>query len=272
MAAQTRGLGLYWQTLDFLKVQSKVGTTLNIKNMVGINTDKNHLAHYRVGSRAQAGDEFSNPRWYDKVDRRLSDALMGRCWKWGKYPFVMWKVIRKLWQLVQPPRKDTFAYGNWHGNDTAWRMAVDLNRILLTADAKGQLHAFPVRRYFSLVDGVVGGQGDGPLHPDAFPSHVIIAGFNPLAVDWTATMLMGLDPSHIPLNANAVGQMREWVPDFQPARIAVHSNLQHYADVLNNDQPVFRFATAPGWRGKIERYTIESGCDAPVGQRDPILQ
>jgi len=254
-----------------LKVHSKVGTTLNIKNMVGINTDKNHLAHYRVGSKAQGGDEFSDPRLYDKIDRRLSDALVGRGWKWGKYPFLAWKVLRKVWQSVQPPRADAFTFGNWHGNDTAWRMALDLNRVLLTADQQGKLHASPVRRYFSVIDGVVGGQGDGPLRPDAFRSHVVIAGFNPLAVDWTATLLMGLDPSRIPMYAIAQQQMREWVPDFQPTGIVVRSNVRQYESVISQELPIFRFACAPGWRGKIERYPLDSGSDTAV-EFDPILQ
>jgi uncharacterized protein (DUF362 family) len=255
-----------------LKVHSKVGTTLNIKNMVGINTDKNHLAHYRIGPSVKGGDEFSNPRWYDILDRRLSDLLLGRFWRWGKYPFLGWRGFRKLWRMVQPPPKDGFSYGNWHGNDTAWRMALDLNRILLTADQEGRMHKSPVRRYFSLIDGVIGGQGDGPLHPDAFPSHVIIAGFNPLAVDWVATALMGFDPSRIPMYANAVRQMREWVPDFNLSRLKVHSNLANYEQVLARTEPVFQFASAPGWRGKIERYHVEPAMERKAEWADPICQ
>jgi hypothetical protein len=253
-----------------LKVHSKVGTTLNIKNMVGINTDKNHLAHYRVGPKTRGGDEFSNPRWYDKLDRKLSDLLLGRFWTWGKYPFLGWRVLRKLWEFVQPPSKDAFAYGNWYGNDTAWRMALDLNRILLMADVKGRLHESAVRRYFSLIDGVVGGQGDGPLHPDAFPSHVVIAGFNPLAVDWVATTLMGFDPARIPMYANAVHQMREAVPDFDISDVTVRSNLASHEQVLTSNTPIFQFASAPGWRGTIERY--QSHADSNAGRADPILQ
>ena len=255
-----------------LKVHSKVGTTLNIKNMVGINTDKNHLAHYRIGPSTKGGDEFSNPRWYDKLDRKLSDLLVGRFWRWGKYPFLGWRVFHKVMRLVQPPAKDAFAYGNWHGNDTAWRMALDLNRILLTADDSGRLHESPVRRYFSLIDGVVGGQGDGPLHPDAFPSHVVVVGFNPLAVDWVATTLMGFDPSRIPMYSNAVPQMREWVPEFDVRRLHVHSNAAEYEQALISPNPVFRFASAPGWRGKVERYELETVREDQGEQADPILQ
>ncbi len=255
-----------------LKVHSKVGTTLNLKNMVGINTDKNHLAHYRVGPPSVGGDEFSNPRWYDTLDRRLSDALLGQFWRWGKYPFVAWRAFRKLWRYVQHPAKDAFTYGNWHGNDTAWRMALDLNRVVLTADPGGKLANQPVRRYFSFIDGVVGGQGDGPLHPDAYRSGVILAGFNPVAVDWVATLLMGFDPSLIPMYSNAVEQMREWVPDFVVDHIKVCSNTSTYQDFLTGNKTLFKFASAPGWRGKIERYMSEAPFEPVIEMPDLFLR
>jgi len=101
---------------------------------------------------------------------------------------------------------------------------------------------------------------------------VVIAGFNPLAVDWTATLLMGLDPSRIPMYAIAQQQMREWVPDFQPTGILVRSNLRQYESVISQERPIFRFACAPGWRGKIEKYPPDSGSDTAVQEFDPILQ
>ena len=42
-----------------LKVHRKVGVTLNVKNMVGINGNKNYLVHYQIGTQRQGGDEFS---------------------------------------------------------------------------------------------------------------------------------------------------------------------------------------------------------------------
>ncbi len=255
-----------------LKVHSKVGTTLNIKNMVGINTDKNHLAHYRIGTSARGGDEFSNPQWYDKLDRMFSDLLVGRSWKWGKYPFLVWKILHRAFRMMQPPTKESFTFGNWHGNDTAWRMALDLNRILLTADEQGRIiGSTPLRKYFSLIDGVVGGQGDGPLHPDAFPSHVVIAGFNPASVDWVATALMGFEPSCIPMYVNAVQQMRDWVTDFEPDRVRVNSNVPDY-EAVTGDKLVFQFASAPGWRGKIERCKLDPPVRGCMGAKDSVLQ
>jgi uncharacterized protein (DUF362 family) len=253
-----------------LKVHSKVGTTLNLKNMVGINTDKNHLAHYRVGPPSKGGDEFSDPCWDDTVERTLSDVLLGRAWWIGKYPMALWHALRKCWRGMVPRKRRSFTYGNWWGNDTAWRMALDLNRVLLTADPQGGLHHRPQRKYLSFIDGIVGGQGNGPLYPDAYDSGVIVAGSNPVAVDWVATRLMGLEPTRIPMYVNAAKQMQEWVPSFDVSLIEVRSNLPEWSDILTRPESIFTFATAPGWRGRAELYSQYTQGD--VTAADPILQ
>src|SRR5258708_8820263 len=150
-----------------LKVHSKVGTTLNIKNLVGINRDKNHLAHYRIGSPAEGGDEIAKARWDDTMDRWLSDRLLGYFWRGGKYPFLAWRLMRCLLNRGAPARSSVQHYGHWHGNDTAWRMALDLSGLLLTADVKGQVHPKPVRTFFPLIYAVIVGASNRPLHPDA---------------------------------------------------------------------------------------------------------
>ncbi len=240
-----------------LKVHRKVGTTLNLKNMVGINADKNHLAHYRVGSPTKGGDEFSSPGWGDRTERLLSDFFLGTSQRSGKYPFLAWRAFRKLLRSIKPTsHHSAFAYGNWHGNDTAWRMVLDLNRILLFANREGQTGAKVTRGYFSVVDGVVGGEGEGPLHPTPYPSGVLLAGFNPVTVDWTATRLMGFDPEMIPLYLNAVKQMSEWVRGFSIERCPVRSNVPAWESILEGDDTIMTFRAPAGWRGQIERYEL----------------
>lgn len=237
-----------------LKVHRKVGTTLNLKNMVGINVDKNHLAHYRVGSPAEGGDEVANPGWDDRVERYLSDTLLGTNWRVGKYPFLGWKAVRKAYRSMRrSPSNLTVGYGNWHGNDTAWRMALDLNRVLLCAGSDGRMSDEPVRRYFSVLDGVIGGEGEGPLHPDPYPSGVVLAGWNPVAVDWIATRLMGLDPERIPLYRNAIEQMRDWMPDFDVAQFRAATDVPAWRDIAHDDTIAFTFRPSAGWVGTVER-------------------
>ncbi|HJX85736.1 MAG TPA: DUF362 domain-containing protein [Candidatus Angelobacter sp.] len=241
-----------------LKVHSKVGTTLNIKNLVGINRDKNHLAHYRIGPPAEGGDEIAKAQWDDTVDRWLSDRLLGHFWKSGRYPFVAWRVVRYLLNRMAPARSSVQHYGNWHGNDTAWRMALDLHRILLTADATGKIQAKPVRTFFSVIDGVIAGEGNGPLHPDPYPAGVLISGFNPVTVDWHATRLMGFDPEHVPMYRNAAIQMLDWVEDYDVNSANIVSNQPAIPDAVRQCQgtaaPVFTFRAPPGWVGTMELY------------------
>jgi hypothetical protein len=74
----------------------------------------------------------------------------------------------------------TIRNGNWQGNDTCWRMALDLNRALLFANRDGTLRtASQPKRYFCIIDGIIGGQGNGPTDPEPVFSNVLIAGGNP---------------------------------------------------------------------------------------------
>ena len=44
--------------------------------------------------------------------------------------------------------------GSWNGNETIWRMILDLNRIFLFADAKGKILSEELRKVFYVVDGL----------------------------------------------------------------------------------------------------------------------
>jgi uncharacterized protein (DUF362 family) len=50
---------------------------------------------------------------------------------------------------------------------------------------------------YAIVDGIVGMQGDGPIHGTAVDVGVIVMGDNPPAVDATATRIMGLNPQAV---------------------------------------------------------------------------
>jgi uncharacterized protein (DUF362 family) len=57
--------------------------------------------------------------------------------------------------------------------------------------------ATAIRPGFAIIDGIVGMEGDGPLHGTAVESGVIVMGDNLSAVDATATRLMGIHPENI---------------------------------------------------------------------------
>lgn len=54
----------------------------------------------------------------------------------------------------------------------------------------------PVRR-FNIVDGIVGMEGDGPIRGQARHAGVLVFGADPVAVDATATRVMGLEPARV---------------------------------------------------------------------------
>lgn len=182
--------------LPKLKTHKKTGVTLALKNLVGINGDKNWLPHHSVGSQADGGDEFPESRAIDRIRSRLTEIarpLLAR----GLFAYFFAAVRR----VETAARGDAFIRnGNWHGNETTWRMCCDLNRCLYYSDRDG-IHLdrdAPVRRVLTLLDGIVAGEGEGPLSPVDVPLGAIVAGMDPVAVDLTAVRLMGFDARKIP--------------------------------------------------------------------------
>lgn len=77
--------------------------------------------------------------------------------------------------------------GAWPGNDTIWRMVGDLYKGMKMKD----------RRYFTVIDGIVSGEGQGPFCPTSKNANTLIAGEDLLATDVAAVRYMGLDPEKI---------------------------------------------------------------------------
>ena len=77
--------------------------------------------------------------------------------------------------------------GAWPGNDTIWRMVGDLYKGMKMKE----------RRYFTVIDGIVAGEGQGPFCPTSKNANTLIAGEDLLATDIVATRYMGLNPDKI---------------------------------------------------------------------------
>ena len=106
-----------------------------------------------------------------------------------------------------PGPEDSLAEA-WHGNDTTWRMVMDLNQIVIYGKNDGQLADQPQRTFYSLCDGIVGGQGDGPLKPDPLALGVVSFTNDSAWNDICMSHLMGLDIKKIPL----LGAARKFSP------------------------------------------------------------
>lgn len=212
--------------LPKLKTHKKVGVTLSLKNLVGINGDKNYLPHFCIGTPDEGGDEFPDSAVKNKVQSKLLKALKGGPWWTPTVKKVGAKIFGDTGQVVRS--------GNWWGNDTTWRMTLDLNRALLEYDGAGQPRQKPLR-YLTIIDGIIAGEGNGPMEADAKPCGVLVAGLNPVAADYAATRLMGFD-------WQKVASVREGfaLTGFTPA------------DVECELGETFRFKPHFGWVGHIE--------------------
>ncbi|MEY8282637.1 DUF362 domain-containing protein [Lachnospiraceae bacterium 50-23] len=230
-----------------LKVHRKVGVTLNVKNMVGINGNKNYLVHYQIGTQRQGGDEFSVESRQAALDRRIKDLTLGKNWKYGKYLYAAYLKGKDLLNIKEKNGQNRG--GDWYGNDTTWRMAVDLNRVLLFSDKKGVLSK-EKRRYLSVIDGIVGGEGEGPLAPTRVRSGVIIAGMNPIATDIVAASYMGLDYKRIK-SLNIKEKTEKRLMDFHIDDIEIIESDSKRMKGVDQFQSVYKYRVPSGWKNYL---------------------
>ncbi|HVG31960.1 MAG TPA: DUF362 domain-containing protein [Pyrinomonadaceae bacterium] len=249
-----------------MKTHQKVGVTLNIKGMVGTQGDKNYIPHFRIGDTARGGDEYPDLGvWQNALNRSRMWMHTSVLARETKAADLAYKILSRVhhtgqraieWRGLRKHGADynwNITGGAWHGNDTAWRMALDLIRIVLYADSEGNLHQTPQRKFFSVVDGIIGGEAEGPLGPTAKHCGTIISGFNPLAVDAVTARLMGYDPLKIKMLK--VGFERPWLKPWKEelAELPAVSNVSDYIALMaNHVDTFFQFQPSKGWRGQIE--------------------
>jgi uncharacterized protein (DUF362 family) len=179
-----------------VKTHEKAGITGALKNIVGLNGDKDFLPHHRIGGTGFGGDCYpgkSYLRYFSELALDKANKLQG---KTGYYYWT--KISTALWWLSFPGKEHHLTAG-WYGNDTTWRMILDLNKLAIFGKDDGTLSATPQRHLYSLCDGIIGGQGDGPLKPDPLPLGIISFTNNSAANDIAMATLMGFDYRKFPL-------------------------------------------------------------------------
>lgn len=240
--------------LPKLKTHKKTGVTLCMKNLVGINGNKNWLPHHREGTPAQGGDQFADDGIIHRIERKVMKGFRRLFPLLGPLRQIIAKPVKAVGKgIFGDTNTDTIRSGNWYGNDTTWRMAIDLNKILFYADANGNIKNKQARNIFNIVDGIVGGEGNGPLDPTAKSSGIVIAGPNPVAVDLVCARLMGFDYKKLPILYRSV--MSESLPLFNSSYSDVQckSNEQRFNRALSEfDGKYFEFKPHFGWREHIE--------------------
>jgi uncharacterized protein (DUF362 family) len=190
--------------LPKLKTHRKTGITAALKNLVGINGDKNWLPHHTDGCPVDGGDERPAIGWADWAEMRIKPLIQTAARRIPAVGVPLYRLGRRKGAALLDADGPTIRNGNWQGNDTCWRMALDLNRALLFGNRDGSLRtAAQPKHYFCIVDGIVGGEGNGPTDPEPVFSDVLIAGSNPAEVDAVAARLMGFHVERLPIVKHA---------------------------------------------------------------------
>ena len=182
-----------------LKTHQKVGATLNLKGLVGSVTNKNQLVHWQIGYPEIHGDEYPS---------------------------------KEAWEAAQTAK--VTHRGSWPGNDTIWRMVVDLYQAMQKIK----------RKYLSVIDGIIAGEGQGPFCPTSKNANTLIAGEDLLAVDLAAARYMGFDPQKIKYLAHFINNR---IADYQNIQVLLNGDIQK--DFFTNDSKYKDFYVVEQWQG-----------------------
>jgi len=245
-----------------LKVHKKVGVTLNVKGLVGISTDKNYLVHYTLGPPSKGGDQYPDglfnlkEKFLIQTERWMYDHLLASRNHFLEriHRAIYWIHNHTTRQLgIKVGKKRLMDAGNWYGNDSAWRMAVDLMKVFLFTNKQGEIGKQGRSSIFSVIDGIIGGENNGPLMPDPVKSGILLGGKNLLAVDIVATRLMGFNPMKVKMYKYLLNNSDFDFGVKSIDEIEVLSNNPEWRNCLDNSNDTFlEFVPPYGWIGHIE--------------------
>lgn len=241
-----------------MKTHKKTGVTLNLKNLVGINADKNWLPHHTEGSPRNGGDEYPDLT----IKRRLEQLAVKLARKIAlRIPYFGPKLaikLRSAGTAVFGHGSSVIRSGNWYGNDTTWRMALDLNRCLLFGNKDGTIRDNNPKRYYCLIDGIVGMEGMGPMQGDPVDSGVVVCGTDPVTVDMVAARFMGFDWRKLAIIREAYNLETKPITQLRPEDVNIKSDVAEwngrFLDI--ESQKFLSFKPHFGWKGHVEyEYT-----------------
>jgi uncharacterized protein (DUF362 family) len=229
--------------LPKLKTHRKAGITCALKNLIGINGNKEYLPHHRLGGSQHGGDCYPG----NGVVKRALEYLSDRQNLTSSYATgMLWRLLFAVFARTSRAQGDrTGTDGSWSGNDTIWRTCLDLNRILLygrsdgtrtdgtrsggTANggtmSAGIMSDEIQRRVIHVADAVVAGQGNGPLAPDPLDLGLLLGANNAAAMDWVGAHLLAYDPDRISLVRHAFDRFRWPIADCPSSGVSVAGDL-----------------------------------------------
>lgn len=234
--------------LPKLKTHKKAGITGALKNLVGINGNKEFLPHHRVGGTGMKGDCYAGKSRFKYLGERLLDASNRRS---GAASLLFLYAARAAYRAARATGADPNMEGSWYGNDTIWRTCLDLNRVFLYGRADGTLGDTPVRRVLTITDAIVCGEGDGPLAPTPHPLGILTLATNSAAAELVHAFLMGFDWRKVPIVREAFGDFDLPIVRFRP------EDVELWFEGARSRQPwpaltARPFVAPQQWRGHCE--------------------
>lgn len=237
-------------SLPKLKTHKLAGFTGALKSTIGLVGRKDWLPHFCRGSASSGGDQFNHSSFRKWLIAELSDRID------ASHNIVMRKLLTRLRQRIHRtrhrlPYQDPALWGEWYGNDTIWRAILDVFRIIRYADPNGKLNGTNPKKFLTIVDGIIAGEGEGPLAPTPKKTGWIIGGMEPVAVDLVCTILMGFDYKKIPQIQNALIRtdlgLFPWSVDDIQILLWPNDNftIDHLSDISD------RFVASEGWQGYL---------------------
>ena len=231
-----------------LKSHAKVGATLNIKGLIGTISEKNTLVHWSIGYPLLGGDEYPPPklvRDYFKLyfQHLLLNSMPSRLYFFLRNYLNKTKIGTIYNNIISTEyQKSKMLRGAWDGNDTIWRMTADVyNAFVKDISGFRKKWGLPFKG-FSVVDGIVGGDTDGPHYPRPVNSGIIVSGEDLLAVDATCVRLMDYNIRAIKY-LDALFKEHHIIED----DIQVVSNSFNSKDFFKNNSEFLRFIPPHNW-------------------------
>jgi uncharacterized protein (DUF362 family) len=83
-------------------------------------------------------------------------------------------------------------------------MSLDLAHLLEHGMMDGTISPHPIRRHLMVIDGIVGGEGDGPLRPKPVLANTVGLFQDVYRGDAICAKLMGFDPRRLPTIAGSL--------------------------------------------------------------------
>src|SRR3989339_324360 len=239
-----------------LKTHCKTGITASLKNLVGTLADKQSLPHHRQGSSYGGGDEYCNAELLPYIESKLWDIInLTKKYSLKSFIYLFLRIIRKIFKIFGKVSDPLNIYGgSWYGNDTLWRGVLDINGLCLYCGKYGILSESIKRKYLTIIDGIVAGEGEGPLFNIPKNAGLLLSAENPVALDAVSANIIGFDYNKIPLIFNALKIKKYPIMKFDFNDIIIHSNNEILNNKkLNDVDYLFKFKPSKNWVNHIEK-------------------